>query len=119
MKRGSGLQFHKSWVSLSKDQTGRLIASDQGGKGLFRITVTDSADTTDVAVEKIPVAISGAQGLVWANDSLYVHSSGKGLYRLRDTDGDDMLDALEQLPGAKGGGEHGNHAVNGLQCEDA
>lgn len=100
-----------SWVALCKDGKGRFIASDQGGKGLLRITVTDSVGGTAVAVEKIPVAVSGAQGLVWANDSLYVHASGKGLFRVRDTNGDDMLDGVERLPGANGGGEHGNHAI--------
>ncbi len=100
-----------SWVSLTKDPKGRFIASDQDGKGLYRVTVTDSTETTDVEVEKIPVEISGAQGLVWAHDSLYVHASGRGLFRLTDSNSDDMLDTVEQLPGARGGGEHGNHGV--------
>ena len=96
-----------SWVSLAKDHRGRLIASDQGGKGLYRIDVSGA----EVEVEKIPVDISGAHGLLWAFDGLYVHVSGKGLYRLTDSDGDDRLDAVEDLLGSRGGGEHGNHAV--------
>ncbi len=99
-----------SWVALTKDNKGRLIASDQGGKGLFRISVSGSAEPK-VKVEKLPVDLSGAQGMVWAFDSLYVHVSGRGLYRVTDTNGDDQLDKVEQLPGANGGGEHGNHAV--------
>ncbi len=104
-----------SWVSMTKDPKGRLIVSDQGDKGLYRITVSDSP----VKVEKIPVEITGAHGLLWAFHSLYVHVSGKGLYRLTDTDGDDQLDAVEDLRGSKGGGEHGNHAVVLTEDEEA
>ncbi|MGY8687922.1 MAG: c-type cytochrome [Verrucomicrobiales bacterium] len=96
-----------SWISLAKDPRGRLIVSDQGDKGLYRIDVSD----TEAKVEKISVDISSAHGLLWAFDSLYAHVSGKGLYRLTDTNGDDQLDAMEDLGGSRGGGEHGNHAV--------
>jgi putative heme-binding domain-containing protein len=100
-----------SWVALTKDAAGRLIASDQGGKGLFRISVKDTADAIHVDVEKIPVAISGAQGLTWAHGKLYAHVTGAGLFAATDTNNDGMPDAKEELGGANGGGEHGNHAV--------
>ncbi len=96
-----------SWVSLTVDPRGRLIASDQGNKGLYRIDVSSS----EPVVQKIPLDVSGAHGLLWAFDGLYAHVSGKGLYRLTDTDGDDQLDTVEDLRGSSGGGEHGNHAV--------
>lgn len=108
---------HGSWVSLTVDPQGRLYASDQGDKGLYRISVVDqSGQEPEVAVEKVPVALSGAQGLVWAFDSLYFNRSGGHLYRLTDSDGDGRLDQAEQLPSATGGGEHGNHAV--IETED-
>lgn len=100
-----------SWVALTKDDAGRLIASDQGGKGLFRISVKDTEGETHVNVEKIPVDISGAQGMTWANGKLYAHVTGVGLFTATDTNNDGMLDAKEDLGGAKGGGEHGNHAI--------
>lgn len=96
-----------SWVALTKDNDGRLIVSDQGGQGLYRITLTSAAPIID----KIDVDLSGAQGLLWAFDSLYVHRSGRGLYRVTDSDGDDQLDTVIDLKGPNGGGEHGNHAV--------
>lgn len=96
-----------SWVAMTKDHKGRLIVSDQGNKGLYRLDVSGASPV----IEKVPVDISSAHGLLWAFDSLYVHVSGKGLYRLTDTDGDDQLDAMEDLRGSNGGGEHGNHAV--------
>ncbi len=120
-------QEQGSWVSLTNERNGRLIASDQNGR-LYRITVAeigfskgDPADppaavTTDV--ELIPLEIGFAHGLLYAFDSLYVvaHESRPfkkpaGLYRVRDTDGDDQYDSVELLRKFDGGGEHGPHAV--------
>jgi len=103
-----------SWVSLATDPEGRLIASDQGDKGLVRISPAPLDGSGDTIVEKIPVPITGAQGLLWAFDSLYVvcnGGSGSGLYRVTDTDGDDTLDTVEKLRAFSGGGEHGPHNV--------
>ncbi|MDX1946440.1 MAG: c-type cytochrome [Pirellulaceae bacterium] len=102
-----------SWVSLASDDKGRLIASDQYG-GLFRITPGDNAETTKI--EPLSVAIGDAQGLLWAYGSLYVvvnggKAQGSGLYRVRDTDGDDQLDEVRLLKKLEGGGEHGPHGV--------
>jgi len=101
-----------SWVSLTTDPQGRLYASDQGGKGLYRITVRENEPPL---VEPVSIgslkSISGIQGMIWAFDSLWVHRNGGHLYRLTDTDGDDQLDTSETIPGGTGGGEHGNHAV--------
>ncbi len=104
-----------SWVSLTVDPKGRLIAGDQYG-GLYRITpAAIGADAGETKVEKLAVDAGGAHGLLWAFDSLYlVRSEGgasKGLYRLRDTDGDDELDEVRMLRAFRGGGEHGPHAV--------
>ena len=49
-----------------------------------------------------------------AFDSLYVSGSGSqgvGLYRLRDTDGDDQYDQVTHLKEIRGGGEHGPHGL--------
>ncbi len=102
-----------SWVSLTVDSRGRLIASDQYG-GLFRITLDLAARTTEV--EPIPVNTGRAHGLLCAFDSLYVMSHAgddqpSGLYRVRDTDGDDQYDQVELLVQLEGDGEHGPHAI--------
>jgi putative heme-binding domain-containing protein len=101
-----------SWVSLCVDGKGRLITSDQYGK-LYRITVPEIGSGESAAVEEIPVNLGMAQGLLWAFDSLYVmvNGQGSGLYRLRDTNGDDQLDDVKLLRAINGGGEHGPHAV--------
>ncbi len=103
-----------SWVSLCTDNKGRLIASDQGRQGLFRITPGKTAE--DTKVEKLAVEMSEAQGLLYAFDSLYVVvnggiQQGSGLYRLKDTNNDDQYDEVKLLKKFQGGGEHGPHAV--------
>jgi putative heme-binding domain-containing protein len=103
-----------SWVCLTTDPEGRLIASDQGNKGLVRISPAPLDDSGQTIVEKIPAAITGAQGLLWAFDALYVvcnGGTGSGLYRVTDSDGNDTLDKVEKLRSFEGGGEHGPHAI--------
>lgn len=103
-----------SWVSLSTDGQGRLIASDQGGAGLFMIEPAMIGDAeAETKVTPLPVELSGAQGLLWAHDSLFVVVNGNqgGLHRLTDTDGDGLVDSSEYLMPIAGGGEHGPHAV--------
>ncbi|MFM8579702.1 MAG: c-type cytochrome [Planctomycetaceae bacterium] len=103
-----------SWVSITTDPKGRLIASDQGDTGLVRITPAPLDGSKPTIVEKIPATITGAQGLLWAFDALYVVCNGgpgSGLYRVTDSDGDDTLDKVEKLRELKGGGEHGPHNI--------
>ena len=105
-----------SWVSLTVDPKGRLITSDQDGK-LFRVTPPPlGGKASETRIEPIPAKIGMAQGLLWAFDSLYVVVNGdgktpNGLYRVRDTDGDDVLDKVERLLTLQGGGEHGPHGI--------
>lgn len=103
-----------SWVSIAFDPKGRLIASDQGDKGLCRITLPPVGSDEPVKVEPLDVKISAAQGLLFAFDSLYVSvngGAGSGLYRVRDTDGDDQFDQVEKLAELHGAGEHGPHSL--------
>ncbi len=103
-----------SWVCITTDNKGRLIVSDQENKGLCRITPAPIGSQEKTKVEKLDVAMSGAQGLLYAFDSLYVCANGgpgSGLYRLKDTDGDDQFDQVTKLFELRGGGEHGPHAL--------
>jgi putative heme-binding domain-containing protein len=105
-----------SWVSLAVDDAGRLIASDQQA-GLYRITPAPlGAPPESSVVERLDVEIGGAQGLLCVGDDLYCmvngeRPSGPGLYRLRDSDGDDRYDTVTHLREVRGGGEHGPHAL--------
>ena len=110
-----------SWVSMTPDPKGRLYVCDQDGS-IYR--VTPAAGKTPTKVEQVNLDIGHAQGLLWAFDSLYVVvnagnvPNGSGLYRLRDTNGDDKLDQITLLKkfenrtkDGPGWGEHGPHAV--------
>ncbi|WP_157637871.1 c-type cytochrome [Flexithrix dorotheae] len=120
-----------SWVSMTFDDKGRLITSDQYGT-LYRMEIPEiGAKDLKPTIEKLkiqtetPVADSViqmgyAQGLLWAFNSLYVmvnhkgdenFEKGSGLYRLEDTDGNDQFDKITLLKAMKGGGEHGPHSV--------
>lgn len=124
-----------SWVSMTFDGKGRLIASDQYG-GLYRLQIPAIGDTVnktkierliipaDTAINadttKQKVSIGYAHGLLWAFNSLYVminHGSddnlkrGSGLYRMEDTDGDDQFDKITLLKELDGEGEHGPHSI--------
>src|SRR6185437_15005620 len=103
-----------SWVAIARDDKGRLIASDQGNLGLCRITPPALGTSEPTRVERLDVKITGAQGLLYAFDSLYVSVNGgpgSGLYRVKDTNGDDQYDEVVKLKEFRGGGEHGPHAL--------
>ncbi len=103
-----------SWVSLTFDTKGRLIVSDEGDKGLCRVTPADASGSGETRVERLTTAVSGAQGLLLAFNSLYVSghgAKGQGIYRLRDTNGDDQYDQVTFLKEIRGGGEHGPHGL--------
>ncbi|HEV3146696.1 MAG TPA: c-type cytochrome [Gemmataceae bacterium] len=118
-----------SWVNLCVDPKGRLIASDQYG-GLYRITPSPLGGTAqgegETKVEKLPIPLGGAHGLLYAFDSLYVmvnegvkHTlpDGKqvtpkhGLWRVRSSDAGETFSPPELLRELQAGGEHGAHAI--------
>lgn len=103
-----------SWVCITFDPKGRLLASDQGDKGICRITPPAIGSKVPVKVERLNVKITAAQGMLYAFDALYLSVNGgpgSGLYRATDTDGDDQFDKVEKLYKFEGGGEHGPHAL--------
>ncbi|MEO5957756.1 MAG: heme-binding protein, partial [Opitutaceae bacterium] len=130
-----------SWVSLALDPKGRLLAGDQYGglyrltlppigssnrASVERLPVNFSnvegaapvpPAAPDSAAKKAPAnpPAVGAHGLLYAFDSLYVmvneRPDRRGLWRLRDTNGDDQFDDIKFLREMKGSGEHGTHAV--------
>ena len=107
-----------SWVCITFDPQGRLIASSQFG-GLYRLTLPPLKEDRPPLVETMNVDVGAAQGLLWAFDSLYVVVNGtsksgrqSGLYRVRDSDGDDQIDEVSLLRQFKGAGEHGPHALS-------
>lgn len=103
-----------SWVALTVDPKGRLIACDQYGS-IYRMSVPAIGKTENLKPETLNIEMGKAHGLLAAFDSLYVmvNEDGKnnGLYRLQDTNGDDQYDKTTKLVTMKGGGEHGLHSM--------
>ncbi|HVM86942.1 MAG TPA: hypothetical protein VMT76_02055 [Puia sp.] len=127
-----GIHDQGSWVAMTFDDKGRMIASDQYGN-LYRLTIppigSDTAQNkikVDSIVLQLPDTsksarrIGYAHGLLYAFNSLYVmvndegdtaHSKPSGLYRLQDTNGDDQYDKITLLKRLEGDGEHGPHSI--------
>jgi putative heme-binding domain-containing protein len=118
-----------SWVCMTIDAQGRLIISPQAqnvkpGDALSKATpmlrVTLAPDGKLQKLERIEWPVGAAMGLLYAFDSLYVNGQGPdgtGIYRLRDTNGDDQFDDVRFLKRFEGTfrmeatGEHGPHAI--------
>jgi putative heme-binding domain-containing protein len=106
-----------SWVAMTQDPKGRLIVGDQYG-ALYRVTLPAAGGTGEPKVEPLAMPegkpAGGAHGLLYAFDSLYVmvnEKADKGLWRVRDTDGDDQYDKAEFIVKCEGSGEHGTHGL--------
>jgi len=101
-----------SWVSVTVDDKGRLICSDQYGK-LYRVTL--AADGKDVDVVPLDIPLQGAHGLLWHEGVLWVAvnegSDQSGVWRVTDTNGDGNFDKPEFIKAFKGRGEHGPHSL--------
>ena len=103
-----------SWVCLASDGRGRLLASDQGGRGIYRITPPKIGSGEPTRVEKLKLPISSAQGMLVAFGHLYFSINGgpgSGFYRAVDSNKDGEWDKIEKLKALAGGGEHGPHAL--------
>ncbi|MEQ6120197.1 heme-binding protein [Reichenbachiella sp. MALMAid0571] len=110
-----------SWVSITKDDQGRLYTSDQFGY-LYRVTLpTDVGSKQGIVVDKLDMNIGLAQGLLWHKNVLYalVNSNVNrdlkiysGFYKITDSSGDGQFDKVDTLRIFEGSfGEHGPHNI--------
>lgn len=101
-----------SWIALGFDPQGRAIVSRERAS-LARITLP-AEPGSESSYEPLDGTPEGAMGFDWLGGALFVQASdekGHGLFRLRDTDGDDRYDEQLCVLRLGGGGEHGAHAV--------
>jgi putative heme-binding domain-containing protein len=101
-----------SWICLANDPQGRLLLGGQSGQPITRVTIEGGKVTRQ---EILSIPVSETMGMLFVDDSLYVSgqgSQGFGLYRCRDTKGNDSYDDVEFLRQWHGGsGEHGSHGL--------
>lgn len=99
-----------SWISLGKDNKGRLIIGGQGGQPILQVTLKDGKVES---IEKLDLGVSEVMGVLFAHDSLYLNARGKqgfGLYRFRPKS-DGGYETGQFLKAFVGGGEHGPHGL--------
>lgn len=106
-----------SWVNLCTDDKGRIYASDQYG-GLYRFSPPAPGQPLKPAdVQKVPADIRAVNGMLFAFGALYLGVNdyekkiSSGLYRVTDSDNDDMPDKVEMLRAFDSGSDHGVHAI--------
>lgn len=97
-----------SWISLAFDPQGRVVIAREDS-GLLRLTL-NAENSKSISVETINETLKECRGLLFAHDGLYANANNsKGLYRLRDTNGDDQFNEvklLRETPGEKGHGRN-------------
>jgi putative heme-binding domain-containing protein len=97
-----------SWVALAFDPRGRAIIARED-RGLLRLTASSNGP---VRIETINTNLLECRGLLFAHGALYVNANNsKGLYRLRDTDGDDQFEEVQLLKATPGGVGHGRNQL--------
>ncbi len=81
---------------MTFDDRGRMILG-RDKRGVVRLSLSDDHGRVD-RFEVIENTLKHCRGVLWAHDSLYVcATNSRGFYRLRDTDGDDRFDDVQQL----------------------
>jgi putative heme-binding domain-containing protein len=95
-----------SWISMAFDPQGRLIISKEK-RGLCRL---DPEAGEGAKLESIDDTLLECRGLLFAHGNLYANANNSlGLYRLRDTTGDDRFDDVQLLIKTEGGVGHGRN----------
>ncbi len=101
-----------SWICLANDPKGRLLLGGQGGQPITRVTLQDGKSVKE---EILQIPVTETMGMLFVDDVLYLNGSGSkgfGLYRCRDTNGNDSYSDVEFLrEWAGGSGEHGAHGL--------
>ncbi len=94
-----------SWVAMAFDPQGRVTLAREK-KGLLRL------DPKDKSMREIEGTLLECRGLLYAHGVLYANANNsKGLYRLRDADGDGSFEDKHELMHSEGGVGHGRNHI--------
>ena len=102
-----------SLINICFDGKGRLLVSQERGP----VLLCSDADKLGQfrTIKPFCHQVKSCQGMCWVRDALLLVGDGPkgtGLYRVRDTNGDDVVDQVDLVHRFKGGmGEHGPHAI--------
>jgi putative heme-binding domain-containing protein len=93
-----------SWIALAFDPQGRITLAREK-RGLLRF------DPAAGSMTMIDDSLKECRGLLYAHGALYAHANqSKGLFRLRDADGDGAFEDVKEIVHTEGGFGHGrNH----------
>lgn len=112
----SAAEGEDSWISMRFDPQGRIIVAREK-KGLLRLTLTPGRNAVS-KVEVVNDTLPEVRGLVFAQEALFANSNNHnqknstnraGLFRLRDTNGDDQFDEVKLVGPATRTGGHGRN----------
>ncbi|MDB6073745.1 MAG: Cytochrome c, partial [Verrucomicrobiaceae bacterium] len=94
-----------SWVAMAFDPQGRVTLAREK-RGLLRL------DLKTKRMDVIEDTLLECRGLVYAGDVLFANANNsKGLYRLRDTNGDGVFEEAQEIMHAEGGVGHGRNHI--------
>jgi hypothetical protein len=106
------------WVAMGWDNKHRLVIPSYNSDRLVRVTVPDVGKPGEVKAELLTgTRVGAAEGVLYAFDSLYIsvnrsNSLRSGLYRLKDTNGDDKYDQTRVVRVRQGdASDHGTHTI--------
>ena len=100
---------HGSWISMTFDNKGRLVVSDQDNAGTFLIELPEIGKTLpESSITKLPLN-SGQWGMLYAFDHLYMVSQKRVVRVPVSEDGE--YGKEEELFPLSGGWEHGPHSL--------
>jgi hypothetical protein len=114
-----------SWLPLAWDNKGRLLVASHNSQQVHRLTVPKAGSNDAVKVDPIQnLNLGSAHGVLYAFNSLYLNvdegvgpglpattARRNGLYRITDTNNDDVWDRVTMLRASIGGGQHGTHTL--------
>ena len=99
-----------SWISCAFDPEGRLSIGRED-VGIWRFSFSKNKKSIS-QIEMINRTLKENRGLLYAHGALYVNANvSKGIYRLRDTNGDEKFDEEKLLRATPGGVGHGRNGL--------
>ena len=101
----SATEEEGSWVSMTFDPQGRITLAREK-RGLLRF------DPKTKRTELIEDTLLECRGLLYTNGVLFANANNsKGLYRLRDVDGDGHFEDVQEIMHTEGGVGHGRNHI--------